>query len=151
MSIKRNSISYKKLNIINSPNYQSSLKMENDNLNIEIKKLYAIITNLKNQILTDKNDVINSDKKETEIKMLKEKIINDNKIIEEYKIKSNSYEKDIAKLNEQINSYLENEKKEDKNTTKLNYKKNYFNLIIHKTISFNLNLKDINNNNKLIN
>ena len=151
MSIKRNSISYKKLNIINnSPNYQSSLKMENDNLNIEIKKLYAIITNLKNQILTDKNDVINSDKKETEIKMLKEKIINDNKIIEEYKIKSNSYEKYIAKINEQINSYLENEKKEDKNTTKLNYKKNYFNLIIHKNISFNLNLKDINNNNNFI-
>ena len=82
MSIKRNSISYKKLNIINnSPNYQSSLKMENDNLNIEIKKLYAIITNLKNQILIDKNSVINSDKKETELKMLKEKIINDNKKI----------------------------------------------------------------------
>ena len=142
MSIKRNSISYKKLNILNnSPNYQSSLKMENDNLNIEIKKLYSIITNLKNQILTDKNSVINSDEKETEIKMLKEKIINDNKIIEEYKIKSNLYEKDIAQLNEKINSYLENDKKEKINSEKLNLK-----LIINKTISFNLNLKDTNNN-----
>ena len=116
--------------------------MENDNLNIEIKKLYAIITNLKNQILTDKNNVINSDQKETEIKMLKEKIINDNKIIEEYKMKNNSYEKDITKLNEQINSYLENDKREDISSAKLNFKKNDLNLIIHKNISFNLNLKD---------
>jgi len=147
MSIKRNSISYKKLNIINNPqNYQSSLKMENDNLNIEIKKLYSIITNLKNQILTDKNG-INSDKKETEIKMLKEKVKDNNKVIEEYIIKSNSYEKEIAKLNDQINSYLENDKREDINYAKLNYKKNDLCLIIHKTISFNLNLKDTNNNN----
>jgi len=147
MSIKRNSISYKKLNNINNPqNYQSSLKMENDNLNIEIKKLYSIITNLKNQILTDKNG-INSDKKETEIKMLKEKVKDNNKVIEEYIIKSNSYEKEIAKLNDQINSYLENDKREDINYAKLNYKKNDLCLIIHKTISFNLNLKDTNNNN----
>ena len=120
--------------------------MENDNLNIEIKKLYSIITNLKNQILTDKNG-INSDKKETEIKMLKEKVKDNNKVIEEYIIKSNSYEKEIAKLNDQINSYLENDKREDINYAKLNYKKNDLCLIIHKTISFNLNLKDTNNNN----
>ena len=150
MSIKRNSISYKKLNIINnSPNYQSSLKMENDNLNIEIKKLYAIITNLKNQILIDKNSVINSDKKETELKMLKEKIINDNKKIEEYKIKCDSYEKDIAKLNEQINSNLESDKKEENNSAKLHNKNNDLKFIIQKNISFDLNLKDANNN-KLI-
>ena len=148
MSTQRNSISYKNQNIMNDiPNYQSSLKMENDNLNIEIKKLYAIITNLKNQILNDKNSLINSDKKENEIKALKEKIINDNKIIEEYKIKITSYEKEIAKLNEQINSYLENNKREDIKSVKLNKDKIDLNLIIHKTISFNLNHKDSNNNN----
>ena len=98
-----------KIKIENSGDNNNDLKTENENLNIEIKKLYEIITKLKSQILSDKNNS-NLEQKEEDIKILNQKINDNNKIIEQYKSKIISYEKEIKILNDQINLLTNNGK-----------------------------------------
>ena len=141
-------------NIVKSNDYNNVLRMENENLNIEIKKLYGIITKLKNQILTDKN-ISNLEKKEKEIQIFNQKIIENNKILEQYKSKIILYEKEITRLNNQINSITNKENKENNNEKIKVIKEikmhNFKNLIIVKTGTLYFQPTIINKPNDIIN
>ena len=133
MSNNENSISNNdKIKIENSGDNNNDLKTENENLNIEIKKLYGIITKLKSQILSDKNNT-NLEQKEEEIKILNQKINDNNAIIEQYKSKIISYENEIKILNDQINLLTNNEKNKKETKRFKSYSLNE--LIIVKKIS----------------